>query len=67
VENFTIFYIPDVGAKTKKVYPISQEEQVWANPTITSYNAGVLKIYNATNSFFRIKNIFLWYKHALAY
>jgi hypothetical protein len=28
VENFTIFYIPDVGAKTKKVYPISQEEQV---------------------------------------
>jgi hypothetical protein len=40
-----------------------------ASPTITSYNASVVKIYNATNSIarFRIKIIFLRCKNALAY
>jgi hypothetical protein len=42
-----------------------------ASPTITSYNASVVKIYNATNSIlervFRIKIIFLQCKNALAY
>ena len=28
VENFTVYFIPDVGAKAKKVYPISQVDQV---------------------------------------
>ena len=28
VENFTVYYIPDVGAKTKKIYPISGVDTV---------------------------------------
>ena len=28
VENFTVYFIPDVGEKSKKVYPISQVDQV---------------------------------------
>jgi hypothetical protein len=28
VENYTVYYIPDVSSRTKKIYPISQEDQV---------------------------------------
>lgn len=28
VENYNIFYIPDVGVEEKKVYPVSQTEVV---------------------------------------
>ena len=28
VEDYTIFYIPDVGAEDKKIFPLSQSEVV---------------------------------------
>ncbi len=28
VENYTVYYIPDVGSKTKKIFPISRPDQV---------------------------------------
>jgi hypothetical protein len=28
VENYTVYYIPDVSSRTKKIYPISQADQV---------------------------------------
>jgi hypothetical protein len=39
------------------------------NPTTSIYNASVVKIYNSSNSLarFRVKNIFLLHKNAMAY
>jgi hypothetical protein len=60
--------IPDPGLKCSRIGN-SELPKPGTNPTTMSYNASVVKIYNATSSLVRLKNknIFIYFKNALAY
>jgi hypothetical protein len=61
--------LADVKKKLEKQRVVEEQVSPGPSPTTKIYNAGVVKIYNASNSLgrFRVKIIFLRYKNAVAY
>jgi hypothetical protein len=46
-------------------HPLGEWAKSGANPTIVSYNASAVKIYNATSSLVRLENFFIQFEKTL--